>query len=207
MQYSSKVLENAVREIAKLPGIGQRTALRLALYLLRQEPEDVHMLSEALRVLVDDVHYCTRCHNLSDADICAICADHKRDASLLCVVEDIRDVMAIEQTGQFRGLYHVLGGLISPMDGVGPGDLSISSLVDRLTAGEVREVVLALNQTMEGDTTNFYIYKKIADSKVSITTIARGLSVGESLEYADEITLGRSLMQRVPYEHSIPKRG
>lgn len=206
MQYSSKVLENAIHEIAKLPGIGKRTALRLALHILRQDQEEMHLLSDSIRVLVDDVQYCQKCHNLSDTDICGICADKNRDHSTLCVVEDIRDVMAIEQTGQFKGLYHVLGGLISPMDGIGPGDLNIQSLVEKVTHEEVKEVIFALSSNMEGDTTTFYIYKKLGDAEISVSTIARGLAVGDALEYADEITLGRSLQHRVPYEQSLKSK-
>lgn len=203
MQHSSKVLENAIREIAKLPGIGQRTALRLALHMLRQEKEDIHQFTEAVNHLVDDVIYCSKCHNISDTEICQICADPKRDASLLCIVEDIRDVLAIEQTSQYRGLYHVLGGLISPMEGIGPTDLNISDLVERIQGDEVKEVIFALSSNMEGDTTTFYIYKKLEGLEMSVSTIARGLAVGDALEYADEITLGRSLQQRVPYEQSL----
>lgn len=206
MQYSSKVLENAIHEIAKLPGIGQRTALRLALHMLRQNPEEMHLLSNAIRVLVDDVKYCRKCHNLSDTDICSICADPHRDTGLVCVVEDIRDVMAIELTGQFKGLYHVLGGLISPMEGIGPGDLNIRSLVDKVEEDNIREVIFALSSNVEGDTTTFYVYKKLSESEVEISTIARGLAVGDALEYADEITLGRSLQHRVPYEQSLKSK-
>lgn len=202
MQYSSKVLENAIHEIAKLPGIGRRTALRLALHILRQSPEEMHLLSDSIRVLVDDVKYCKNCHNLSDADICGICADQNRDAETLCVVEDIRDVMAIEQTGQYKGLYHVLGGLISPMEGIGPGELTIQSLVSKIESGEIKEVIFALSSNMEGDTTTFYIFKRLNNPDLTVSTIARGLAVGDALEYADEITLGRSLQHRVPYENS-----
>lgn len=203
MQYSSKVLENAIHEIAKLPGIGQRTALRLALHMLRQSPEEMHLLSDAIRVLVDDVKYCQSCHNLSDTEICGICADPKRDNEIVCVVEDIRDVMAIEQTGQFRGKYHVLGGLISPMEGIGPGDLNIHTLVEKITHQDIKEVIFALSSNMEGDTTTFYIFKRLENPSIAVSTIARGLSVGDALEYADEITLGRSLLHRVPYEQSL----
>ncbi|TNE28701.1 MAG: recombination protein RecR [Bacteroidetes bacterium] len=202
MQYSSKVLENAIHEIAKLPGIGRRTALRLALHILRQSPEEMHLLSDAIRVLVDDVMYCKNCHNLSDSDICGICADQNRDRETLCVVEDIRDVMAIEQTGQYKGLYHVLGGLISPMEGIGPGELTIQSLVSKIESGEIKEVIFALSSNMEGDTTTFYIFKRLNNPDLTVSTIARGLAVGDALEYADEITLGRSLQHRVPYENS-----
>lgn len=205
MQFSSKVLENAIHEIAKLPGIGQRTALRLALHMLRQSPEEMHLLSDAIKVLVDDVVYCQSCHNLSDQEICAICSDAKRDQSTICVVEDIRDVMAIEQTSQYRGLYHVLGGLISPMEGIGPGDLNIQSLVAKTESDEVKEIIFALSSNMEGDTTTFYIFKRIEGKDIAVSTIARGLAVGDALEYADEITLGRSLQHRVPYENSTSR--
>lgn len=206
MQYSSKVLENAVHEISKLPGIGKRTALRLALHLLRQPAEDVHLLSDAIKVLVDDVQYCVSCHNLSDTEVCSICADPRRDSDTVCVVEDIRDVMAIEQTGLYKGHYHVLGGLISPMEGMGPGDLNIHSLVSKAEAGNVKEVIFALNASMEGDTTTFYVFKKLEPFDLEISTIARGLAVGDALEYADEVTLGRSLQHRIPYENSLKSR-
>lgn len=206
MQYSSKVLENAIREIAKLPGIGQRTALRLALHILRQEPEEIHQLADSLSHLVDDVVYCQKCHNISDSEVCDICANPKRDPKIICVVEDIRDVMAIEQTSQFRGLYHVLGGLISPMDGIGPSDIAITSLVNRIESEEIDEVIFALSSNMEGDTTTFYIYKRINNEELQISTIARGLAVGDALEYADEITLGRSMQHRVPYEQSLKQK-
>lgn len=203
MQHSSKVLESAVREIAKLPGIGQRTALRLALHILRQNPEEMHQFTDAIRQLVDEVVYCSKCHNISDQEICDICASSSRDHSILCVVEDIRDVMAIEQTSQYKGLYHVLGGLISPMEGIGPGDLNIASLASRIDEGEIKEVIFALSSNMEGETTTFYIYKRLEEKSIEVSTIARGLAVGDALEYADEITLGRSLQQRVPYEKSL----
>lgn len=206
MQHSSKVLENAIREIAKLPGIGQRTALRLALHMLRQEKEDIHQFTESVNQLVDDVIYCSKCHNISDTEVCHICANPKRDASLLCIVEDIRDVLAIEQTSQYRGLYHVLGGLISPMEGIGPTDLNIADLADRIQTDEVTEVIFALSSNMEGDTTTFYIYKKLEGQNLQVSTIARGLAVGDALEYADEITLGRSLQHRVPYEQSLKSK-
>lgn len=206
MQHSSKVLENAIREIAKLPGVGQRTALRLALHMLRQEKEDIHHFAESIKSLVDDVVYCSKCHNISDTEVCHICADPKRDATILCVVEDIRDVLAIEQTSQYRGLYHVLGGLISPMEGIGPTDLHISDLTQRITDDQISEVIFALSSNMEGDTTTFYIYKKLEGLELQISTIARGLAVGDALEYADEITLGRSLQHRVPYEQSLKSR-
>ena len=200
-QYPSQLLEKAVSELSRLPGIGRKTALRLALHLLRQDTEDVERFTEAIAQMKYEVKYCRKCHNISDTDICPICADPRRDSSLVCVVENIQDVMAIENTQQYHGLYHVLGGIISPMDGIGPGDIEIDSLVKRVGEGDVSEVILALSSTMEGDTTNFYIYRKLApytDVKVSI--IARGISVGDELEYTDEVTLGRSIQNRTLFE-------
>lgn len=183
-------------ELAKLPGIGRKTALRLALYVLRQSTEDVDRLASSLSELRHDIKYCRLCHNISDEDICPICSDKRRDASTVCVVENIRDVMAVENTQQYDGLYHVLGGIISPMDGIGPGDLEIDSLVERVKAGGVKEVILALSSTMEGDTTNFYISRKLAGENVKVSVIARGISVGDELEYTDEVTLGRAILNR-----------
>ncbi len=203
MNFSSKLLESAVNEFAKLPGVGQRTALRLVLHLLNQSDVEVAQFTESLNRLKQEIRFCESCHNISDQPICEICSSHKRDPGLICVVEDTRDVMAIENTAQFQGLYHVLGGLISPMDGIGPSDLSIDDLVERVQKGEVREVVLALSATMEGDTTIFFLYKKLKDFPVQISTIARGIAFGGELEYVDEITLGRSIATRVPYESSI----
>lgn len=203
MNFSSKLLESAVNEFAKLPGVGQRTALRLVLHLLNQSDIEVAQFTESLNRLKQEIRFCETCHNISDQPICEICCSHKRDRGLICVVEDTRDVMAIENTAQFQGLYHVLGGLISPMDGIGPSDLSIDDLVERVQKGEVREVVLALSATMEGDTTIFFLYKKLKDFPVQISTIARGIAFGGELEYVDEITLGRSIATRVPYESSI----
>lgn len=202
-QYSSKLLDDAVAQFSRLPGIGKKTALRLVLHLLREEKEEVAMFTEAIRAVRNDIHYCRQCHNLSDSDTCEICANPRRDHRQVCVVETVRDVMAIEATRQYAGVYHVLGGVISPMDGIGPDDLNIDSLEARVSAGEVDEVILALSTTMEGDTTNFYIYKRIAPYGVRITTIARGVAVGDELEYADEVTLGRSLVNRVPFEQTI----
>lgn len=202
-QYSSKLLDDAVAQFSRLPGIGKKTALRLVLHLLREEKEEVAMFTEAIRAVRNDIHYCRQCHNLSDSDTCEICANPRRDHRQVCVVETVRDVMAIEATRQYMGVYHVLGGVISPMDGIGPDDLNIDSLEARVSAGEVDEVILALSTTMEGDTTNFYIYKRIAPYGVRITTIARGVAVGDELEYADEVTLGRSLVNRVPFEQTI----
>jgi len=203
MEFSSKFLENAVYEVSQLPGIGRRTALRLVLHLLKQPERQTTDLTNALNMLRTQVNYCKNCHNISDTEICEICANPKRDKSLICVVEDIRDVMAIENTAQYQGLYHVLGGKISPMEGVGPQDLNISSLVTKVKKGHINELIFALSSTMEGDTTNFYIYKQLEGFEVRTSTIARGISVGDELEYADEITLGRSIMNRVPFENSI----
>ena len=199
-QYPSQLLERAVAEFAKLPGIGRKTALRLVLWLLRQENGEVEQFAEAVSRLKREVRYCRVCHNISDADTCPICADPRRDASTVCVVENIQDVMAIENTQQFHGLYHVLGGIISPMDGIGPSDIEVDSLVSRVAAGGVREVILALSPTMEGDTTNFYIYRKLAPLGVRVSVIARGVAVGNELEYTDEVTLGRSIMNRTLFE-------
>ena len=197
---SSILLDNAVKEFSKLPGIGKKTALRLVLHLLRQSREDVEQFGNAFITLRNGIRYCKVCHNISDSDICGICADERRDSSQICVVENINEVISVENTQQFHGLYHVLGGVISPMDGVGPSDLAIDELIARLEAGGVKEVILALSPTMEGDTTNFYLYKKLSMFDVEITTIARGVSIGDELEYADEVTLGRSILNRTPYK-------
>ncbi len=203
LQYPSLLLENAVNEFAKLPGIGKKTALRLVLHLLRQPLADVNLFGESIIRLKQEVTYCKVCHNISDTEVCDICSNSKRDASLICVVENIKDVMAVENTQQFNGLYHVLGGVISPMDGVGPKDLEIDSLLLRCEQGGVREIVFALPTTMEGDTTNFYIFRKLAPYDLKITTIARGVAVGGELEYADEVTLGRSILNRVDFSNSF----
>jgi recombination protein RecR len=199
MNFPSKLIENAVEELAKLPGIGRKTALRLVLHLLKSENESTRALASALEKMRNEVTYCRTCHNISDTEICNICANPLRDQSLLCVVSDIRDVIAIENTGQYQGVYHVLGGVISPIEGVGPTDLNINSLVDRIPGSAIKEVVLAVSPTMEGDTTAFYITRKMRDLPVKITTIARGVPVGGELEYADEITLGRSIIERTSY--------
>lgn len=199
-QYPSQLLEKAVKEFSKLPGIGRKTALRLVLWMLRQEDTDVAQFADAIRQLKQEVKYCHICHNISDSDTCPICADPKRDASTVCVVENIQDVMAVENTQQFRGLYHVLGGIISPMDGIGPSDIEIASLINRVAEGHVKEVILALSPTMEGDTTNFFIYRKLAAYNVKVSVIARGVAVGNELEYTDEVTLGRSIMNRTLFE-------
>jgi recombination protein RecR len=203
MEFSSKLLEKAVNEMSQLPGIGKRTALRLVLHLLKQPKEQTGFLSQALTNMREDVKFCNSCHNISDVEICEICSNTKRDHQLICVVEDIRDVMAIENTGQFRGIYHVLGGKISPIDGIGPSQLKIVSLIEKIKLGNVRELIFALSSTMEGDTTNFYIYKQIQDFNIITSTIARGISVGDELEYADEVTLGRSILHRIPFENSF----
>jgi recombination protein RecR len=205
MDFSSKLLENAVQEIAQLPGIGKRTALRLALHLLKQPVDHTQSLSNALTALREGVIFCENCHNLSDATTCEICASPKRNKSLICVVEDIRDVMAIENTGQYNGLYHVLGGIISPMDGIGPQDLTIQSLIEKVKKNKVNELIFALSATMEADTTNFYMYKLLAPYEIKTSTIARGIPVGDELEYTDEVTLGRSILARIPFEASISK--
>ncbi len=203
MNFSSKLLENAVNEVSQLPGIGKRTALRLVLHLLKQPKERTTYLTTALANLRADIKLCQNCHNISDVELCEICANKNRDAQFLCVVEDIRDVMAIESTSQFRGLYHVLGGKISPIEGIGPQNLTIDSLIKKAKQGTIKEIVFALSSTMEGDTTNFYIYRQIEDLDIKISTIARGISVGDELEYADEITLGRSILNRIPFENSL----
>ena len=205
MNFSSKLLENAVHEFATLPGIGQKTALRLVLHLLNQPAADVAKFSHALTQLKNEIRFCEICNNISDLKVCEICAGIKREKSIICVVEDTRDVMAIENTSQFNGVYHVLGGLISPMDGVGPSDLNIERLVERVKFGGIIEVILALSATMEGDTTIFYLYKKLKDSGVQISAIARGIAFGGELEYVDEVTLGRSIATRIPYENSLIK--
>jgi len=201
--YSSKLLENAVSELAKLPGIGRKTALRLALHLLKQDISEVEAFGKSVIKLRNEIIYCRDCHNISDSEICAICASPKRDHGIVCVVENIRDVMAIENTSQFNGVYHVLGGIISPMDGVGPNELNIEDLVDRAGSGTISEIILALPTTIEGDTTNFYLYKRLKESGIRVSTIARGISIGDELEYTDEITLGRSIVNRTLYENML----
>ncbi len=202
-RFPSRLLENAVNEFSKLPGIGRKTALRLVLHLLKQDKAEVDLFGNTIMQLRNEIKHCKICHNISDTDVCNICSLPDRSAEIICVVENIRDVMAIENTHQFMGLYHVLGGIISPMDGVGPADLEISSLVERVKSGEVTEVILALSTTMEGDTTNFFIYKKLKEFNVKISTLARGVSVGDELEYADELTLGRSIRNRLDFESSL----
>ena len=199
MEFPSKLIENAVEELAKLPGIGRKTALRLALHLLKEESEESFSLAEAIVKMRTEVKHCKTCHNISDTEVCSICSNPLRDKSMLCVVSDIRDVIAIENTSQYKGLYHVLGGVISPIEGIGPSDLHIDSLLERLPNSEVKELLLAISPTMEGDTTAFYLTRKLRDHNVRITTIARGVPVGGELEYTDEITLGRSIVERTVY--------
>lgn len=203
MDFSSKLLENAVNEMSQFPGIGKRTALRLVLHLLKQPKEHTQKLSQSLQLMRDEIIFCKNCNNISDSDVCEICSNPNRNGEIICVVEDIRDVMAIENTGRYRGHYHVLGGKISPMDGIGPGDLNIISLVERVKSGNVKELIFALSSTLEGDTTNFFIFKQLETYTINITTIARGISVGDELEYTDEVTLGRSIVNRVPFESSL----
>jgi recombination protein RecR len=199
MLYSSRLLENAVNELSRLPGIGKKTALRLALYLIRQDSMAVESFCQAILKMKNEIKRCTQCHNISDTEICDICSNLKRDKSMVCVVQDIRDVMAIENTGQYQGVYHVLGGIISPIEGIGPDDLTIVSLIHKVSAGGIREVIFALPATVEGDTTNFYLSRKLKESEVMISVIARGVAIGDDIEYADEITLGRSILNRVPF--------
>ncbi len=200
--YPSTLLENAVNEFAKLPGIGKKSALRLVLHLLRQDEGKVALFTDTILKLRQEVTYCNICNNISDFDMCEICSDASRNSSLVCVVENIKEVIAIEKTDQFKGLYHVLGGIISPIDGIGPSDLEIASLVDRVKSGKIKEVVLALSATMEGDTTNFYIFRKLQPYNTKISIIARGVSIGDEIEYADEVTLGRSIINRTPFDES-----
>jgi recombination protein RecR len=204
-RFPSRLLENAVNEFAKLPGIGRKSALRLVLHLLRQDVQDVEIFGNSLIQLRNEIKHCKTCHNISDTDTCSICSNPSRNPAIICVVENIKDVMSIENTQQFRGLYHVLGGIISPMNGIGPSDLEIDSLVARVTDGGVQEVILALSTTMEGDTTNFFIYKKLKNLEVKISTLARGVSIGDELEYTDEVTLGRSILNRTNFEDSLAR--
>lgn len=203
MDFSSKLIEDAVNEFSKLPGVGKRTALRYVLFLLKQKNKDVDQFGNSFIKLRNELKYCNNCYNVSDKDICDLCSNPSRDRSTVCVVEDIRDVMAIENTQQYRGVYHVLGGIISPMDGIGPNDLNIESLVNKVMGGEVKEIIMALSTTMEGDTTNFYLYKRLKEFNVIISTLARGVAIGDELEFADEVTLARSILNRTPYENSL----
>ncbi|MFQ7114634.1 recombination mediator RecR [Hallella bergensis] len=199
-QYPSALLEKAVSEFCKLPGIGRKTSLRLVLYLLRQPVNHVNAFSDAISYVRNNIKYCKICHNISDTEVCSICSDTRRDSTTVCVVENIQDVMAVEGTQQYHGLYHVLGGVISPMDGISPGDLQIDSLVERVARGEIKEIIFALSSTMEGDTTNFYLSRLLKKYDVKLSLIARGISVGNELEYADEVTLGRSILNRTPLD-------
>ncbi|MBN1650250.1 MAG: recombination protein RecR [Bacteroidales bacterium] len=201
--YSSKLVEEAVNELSKLPGIGKRTAMRLALHLLKQDVTYSEQLGNSIITMRTNIQFCKRCSNISDQEICEICNNPRRDEKLICIVEDIRDVMAIENTSQFKGLYHVLGGLISPMDGISPSDLTISKLIERVHNEDIEEIILALSATVEGDTTSFYIYKQLKDTAIKISTIARGVAIGDEIEYADEITLGRSIIGRLPYDKGL----
>jgi recombination protein RecR len=203
MEFPSKLVENAVNEMSQLPGIGKRTALRLVLHLLKQPREQIELLSSALTTMRNDIQYCKECNTISDAEICGICSSASRDKTIICVVEDVRDVMAIENTGMYKGIYHVLGGKISPIEGIGPSQLKITSLVEKVKEGKINEIIFALSSTMEGDTTNFYIYRQLKEYDVKTSTIARGIAVGDELEYADEVTLGRSLLNRIPFEGAI----
>ncbi len=202
-QYTSKLLEKTVNEFSNLPGIGRKTALRLVLHLLRQNTEDVETFADSIKTLKQEVFHCKKCHNISDQEICSICSNPTRDSNTICVVENIRDVMAIEATQQFNGLYHVLGGIISPMDGIGPADLTMDSLVARVKSEGTTEIILALSATMEGDTTNLYIYRKLSEFELSISNLARGVAIGDELEYTDEITLGRSILHRTPFHNTF----
>lgn len=201
-EYSSKLLEGAVKELSRLPGIGKRTALRLALYLLREDAITTHKLSDALNKMRDEIQFCKRCNNISDGELCNICKNPKRDENTICVVADTRDVLAVENTSQFNGLYHVLGGIINPMEGIGPNDLNISQLIDRLKTETINEIILALPPTVEGDTTSFYLFKLLNPFDLNITAIARGIAIGNDLEYTDEVTLGRSILNRTPFDQS-----
>jgi recombination protein RecR len=205
MDFSSKYIERAVNEFSQLPGVGKKTALRFVLHLLKKETQEVNQFAESLQLLKSEIKYCSNCYNISDKEICDICSNPSRDEKLICVVQDIRDVMAIENTGLYRGQYHVLGGIISPMDGVSPSQLTIEPLVTKISEKQVQEIIMALPATMEGETTNFYIYKKIAQFQLKVSTIARGIAVGDELEYADEVTLGRSIQFRVPYTNHLVK--
>lgn len=204
-EYPSKLLANAIEQFSSLPGVGKRTAMRLALFLLKQEKDEVNRFGEAFIKLRNEVMYCEKCYNISEEPTCSICTHPGRDETTICVVEDVRDVMAIENTAQYKGLYHVLGGIISPMDGIGPADIKIEELIERVAKGNVEEVIMALSTTMEGDTTNFYIFKRLKDYNIKVSAIARGISIGDELEYADELTLGRSLVNRVPYENTLAR--
>lgn len=205
LEYSSKILEQAVESFAGLPGVGKKTALRHVLHLIKQDPKIIESFIYALGQLKNELQFCKTCHNISESDVCGICSNERRDHTTICLVQDFRDIIAIENTGQYRGIYHVLGGLISPLDGIGPADLNIQSLIEKIAVGEIKEIILALNATMEGETTSFFIYKKLAPYSITMSAIARGIAVGDELEYTDEVTLARSIANRVPFNYSIKK--
>ena len=205
MNFPSKLVENAVKQLSSLPGIGKKSALRLVLHMLNQEKQNINQFGNSFIDLINNINYCSECYSISDQEICEICSDHKRDRSTICVVEDIRVMMAVENTLQFKGIYHVLGGLISPMDGIGPSDIKVEELVQKVQNGEVKEIIFALSTTMEGDTTNFYLFRRLKDINIKISSIARGIAIGDELEYTDEITLGTAISRRLPYENSLSK--
>jgi len=205
MNFPSKLVENAVTQLSSLPGIGKKSALRLVLHMLNQEKKNINQFGNSFIDLINNINYCSECYSISDQEICEICSDHKRDRSTICVVEDIRVMMAVENTLQFKGIYHVLGGLISPMDGIGPSDIKVEELVQKVQNGEVKEIIFALSTTMEGDTTNFYLFRRLKDINIKISSIARGIAIGDELEYTDEITLGTAISRRLPYENSLSK--
>ena len=205
MNFPSKLVENAVTQLSSLPGIGKKSALRLVLHMLNQEKQNINQFGNSFIDLINNINYCSECYSISDQEICEICSDHKRDRSIICVVEDIRVMMAVENTLQFKGIYHVLGGLISPMDGIGPSDIKVEELVQKVQNGEVKEIIFALSTTMEGDTTNFYLFRRLKDINIKISSIARGIAIGDELEYTDEITLGTAISRRLPYENSLSK--
>ena len=205
MNFSSKLVENAVNQLSSLPGIGKKSALRLVLHMIKQEKQNINQFGNSFIDLINNINYCSECFSISDNQKCEICSDHKRDKSTICVVEDIRVMMAVESTMQFKGVYHVLGGLISPMDGIGPSDIKVGELIQKVQNSEVKEVIFALSTTMEGDTTNFYLFRRLKDLNITISSIARGISIGDELEYADEITLGTAISSRLPYENSLSK--
>lgn len=205
MNFPSKLVENAVTQLSSLPGIGKKSALRLVLHMLNQEKQNINQFGNSFIDLINKINYCSECYSISDQEICEICSDHKRDRSTICVVEDIRVMMAVENTLQFKGIYHVLGGLISPMDGIGPSDIKVEELVQKVQNGEVKEIIFALSTTMEGDTTNFYLFRRLKDINIKISSIARGIAIGDELEYTDEITLGTAISSRLPYENSLSK--
>ena len=205
MNFSSKLVENAVNQLSSLPGIGKKSALRLVLHMIKQEKQNINQFGNSFIDLINNINYCSDCFSISDNQKCEICSDHKRDKSTICVVEDIRVMMAVESTMQFKGVYHVLGGLISPMDGIGPSDIKVEELIQKVQNSEVKEIIFALSTTMEGDTTNFYLFRRLKDLNITISSIARGISIGDELEYADEITLGTAISSRLPYENSLSK--